>query len=218
MKPCSSTQETIQTRRERGNFGLVSVTTTAGMCCSRGIPRSCGTADPAVAQPAARRRHPRTGRTRQNRQPRAAATGPRRRVAPPGAAASRGRARAAAAGYEASCETKVRADRCARRWSPAGWQAHRYHHPLWLRCMRRAHRTARHARPVRARSLGEEWVTCGALGDGLAQPTHRRVRPEQFRDQCRRLRIAQRPKGYRLSTMHPRQRPLILGAVGDQNH
>jgi hypothetical protein len=23
MKPCSSTQETIQTRRKRGNFGLV---------------------------------------------------------------------------------------------------------------------------------------------------------------------------------------------------
>ena len=80
------------------------------------------------------------------------------RVAPPGAAASRGRARAAAAGYEASCETKVRADRCARRWSPAGWQAHRYHHPLVVEMYapRSPHSTPRSAssRTISRRRMG----------------------------------------------------------------
>ena len=65
--------------------------------------------------------------------------------------------------------------------------------------------------------LGEERVTGGPLGDRVAQPTHRRVRPEQLRDQCRGLRITQRRKGYRLCAVHPAERPLVLGAVGDQH-
>ena len=47
---------------------------------------------------------------------------------------------------------RVEADRCARRWSPATWQAHSPQQPLPSTCMRRAPRAAHHARPVRARS------------------------------------------------------------------
>ena len=41
-----------------------------------------------------------------------------------------------------------------------------------------------------------------------AQPADRGVRPEQLGNQCCRLRITQRRKGYRLRTVHPRERTL----------
>ena len=53
--------------------------------------------------------------------------------------------------------------------------------------------------------LGEKRITGGPLGDRLAQPANRGVRPEQLRNQCCRLRITQRRKGYGLCTVHPRQ-------------
>ena len=56
--------------------------------------------------------------------------------------------------------------------------------------------------------LGEERITGGPLGDRLAQPANRGVRPEQLRDQCRGLRITQRRKGDGLRTVHPAQRAL----------
>ena len=58
--------------------------------------------------------------------------------------------------------------------------------------------------------LGEKRITGGPLGDRLAQPANRGVRPEQLRDQCCSLRITQRRKGYRLCTVHPRQRALDI--------
>ena len=81
-----------------------------------------------------------------------------------------------------------------------------------------APRAARHARPDRARSPRRKtdyrrpcstivWPSCADRG----------VRPEQLGDQCCGLRIAQRRKGDRLRTVHPRQRPLVFGTVGDQH-
>ena len=66
-------------------------------------------------------------------------------------------------------------------------------------------------------SSAKNGLPAALLGDRLAQPDSRGVRPEQFRDQCRRLRITQRRKGYRLRTVHPRERPLVVGPVGDQH-
>ena len=65
--------------------------------------------------------------------------------------------------------------------------------------------------------LGEKRITGGPLGDRLAQSDNRGVRPEQLTNQCCSLRITQRRKGYGLCTVHPRQRSLVLGAVGDQH-
>ena len=58
--------------------------------------------------------------------------------------------------------------------------------------------------------LGEERITGGPLGDRLAQPADGGVRPEQLRNQCHRLRITKRRKGYRLRTVHPSQRSLDI--------
>ena len=66
--------------------------------------------------------------------------------------------------------------------------------------------------------LGEERVPGGPLGDDPRQLADRGIRPEQLTQQRRGVRITQWGKRYRLRTVHPRQRSLILGAEGDQHH
>ncbi len=66
--------------------------------------------------------------------------------------------------------------------------------------------------------FGEERITGGpARRSSGPMPRTEGSCPEQLRDQCCGLRITQRRKGYGLSTVHPRQRPLVLGAVGDDH-
>ena len=91
----------------------------------------------------------------------------------------------------------VEADRCVRRWSPATWQAHSPRQTSAVETYA-PRLPAQHATLGQFAHdlLGEERITGGPLGDRLAQPADRGVRPEQLRDQCCSLRITQRRKGY----------------------
>ena len=66
--------------------------------------------------------------------------------------------------------------------------------------------------------LGEKRVPGGPFGDGGRQLADRGIRAQQLTKQRRGVRITQRGKRYRLRTGHPRQRPPVFGAGGDQHH
>ncbi len=97
--------------------------------------------------------------------------------------------------------------RCARRWWPAAWQARSPQQPLPPTCMRpRCPRSTPRSASSRTISSAKNGLPAALSAIVSAQPADRRVRPEQLGDQCCGLRITQRRKGYRLRTVHPRQR------------
>ena len=66
--------------------------------------------------------------------------------------------------------------------------------------------------------LGEKRVPGSPLGDDRYQLGYGGIRTQQLIQQCCGVRITQWGKRYRLGTVHPRQRPFVFGAGGDQHH